>query len=124
MGFRDLALSPGPPDPSCAVRSGGAADRGDSNLPGLVMGSVVASSLQDVGSAHSEASSLLSMPQLPRFCPHGGIQYGSFGGSPHQGLPVNESDNVVVLNCEDFDFLFRDGLRSNCFLRTHFCVQS
>ena len=105
MGFHDLAVSPCPPDPSCAARGGGAADRGDSNLPGLVTGSVVASSLQDVGSAHSEASSLSSMPQLPGFHPQGGIQYRSFGGSPHQGLPFIESDNAVVLNHEDVDFL-------------------
>ena len=93
LGSGDLAVSPGPPSPSCAAGSRGAADRGDSNLPGMVMGSVVASSLQDVGSAHLVASSLSSMPQLPRFNQAGRIQYGSFSSSPHQGQPVNESDS-------------------------------
>ena len=65
----------------------------------------MASSLQDVGSAHSEASSLSSMPELPRFHQVGGIQYGSSSGSSHQGMPVNESDDAVVLNREDLDFL-------------------
>ena len=105
LGSCNLAVSTCPPDPSCAARSRGAADRGDSNLPGLVTVSVVASSLQDVGSAHSEASSLPSMPQLPRFNQIGRIQYGSSSGSSHQGMPVNESDNTVVLNQEDYDFL-------------------
>ena len=104
LGSCNLAVSTGPPSLSCAARSGGAADRGDSNLPMLGMGSVVASSLQDVGSAHSEASSLSSMPQLPRFNQIGRIQYGSIDGSPYQGRPVNESDNAVVLNREDYDF--------------------
>ena len=96
LGSRNLAVSTGPPSPSCAARGGGAADRGNSNLPGMEMGFVVASSLQDVGLAHLVASSLSSMPQLPRFNQVGRIQYGSIGGSPHQGLPVNESDNTVV----------------------------
>ena len=69
------------------------------------MGSVVASSLQDVGSVYLEASSLSSMPELPRFHRSSGIQYGSFSGSSHSGLQVNESDNDVVLNQEDFNFL-------------------
>ena len=105
LGSCDLAVSTGPPSHSCAARSRGAADRGDSNLPMLGMGFVVASSFQDVGSTHSEASCLSSMPQLPRFNQIGRIQYGSTDGSPHQGLPVNESDNAVVLNQEDSDFL-------------------
>ena len=67
LGSCNLAVSTGPPDLSCAARSGGAADRGDSNLPGLGTGFVVASSLQDVGSAHLAASSLPSMSELPRF---------------------------------------------------------
>ena len=66
---------------------------------------MVAASLQDAGSAHLVASCLSSMPQLPEFNQSGRIQYGSIDGSPHQGQPVNESDNVVVLNWEDFDFL-------------------
>ena len=93
LGSCDLAVSTSPPSSSCAARSGGAADRGNSNLPRLGTGFVVASSLQDVATAHSEASSLSSMPQLPRIHQFGGIQYGSIGGSPHQGMPVNESDD-------------------------------
>ena len=94
-----------PTDPSCAARSGGAADRGDSHLPGLETGSVVASSFQDVGSAHSAASSCSSMSELPRIHNTSGIQYGPSSGSPHQGLPLIASDNSVVLNQDDFDFL-------------------
>ena len=60
------------------------------------MGLVVASSLQDVGLAYSEAPSLPSVPELPRFHHSSGIQYGSFSGSSHSGLQVNESDNDVV----------------------------
>ena len=77
LGSCNLAVSTGPSNPSCAARSGGAADRGDSNLPGLVMGSVVASSLQDVGTAHWVASCLPSMSELPKFNQIGRIQYGS-----------------------------------------------
>ena len=66
---------------------------------------MVASSLQDVGSAHLAASSLPSMSELPRFNQIGRIQYGSSSGSSHQGMPVNESDDAVVLNREDLDFL-------------------
>ena len=105
LGSSNLAVSIGPPSLSCAAKSGGAADRGNSNLPMLETGFVVASSLQDIGSAHLEASSLLSMSQLPRFNQTGRIQYGSFDGSTYQGRPVNELDNVVVLNQEDYDFL-------------------
>ena len=105
LGSCNLAVSTSPPSLSCVARSRGAADRGDSNLPGLVMGTVVASSLQDVGSAHSEASSLSSMPELPRFNQIGRIQYGSSSGSSYQGMPVNESEDAVVLNREDLDFL-------------------
>ena len=105
LGSSNLAVSPGPPDPSCAARSGGTADRGDSHLPGLETGSVVASSLQDVGSAHSAASSRSSMPQLPRIHNTSGIQYGPSSGSPHQGLPIIASDDSVVLNQDDYDFL-------------------
>ena len=100
-----MAVSTGPPALSCAARSGGAADRGDSNMSGLGTGSVVASSLQDVGSAYLVASSLPSMSELPRFNQIGRIQYGSSTGSSHQGMPVNESDDAVVLNREDLDFL-------------------
>ena len=64
----------------------------------LGTGSVVASSFQDVATAHLEASSLSSMPQLPRIYQIGRIQYGSIDGSPYQGRPVNEADNAVVLN--------------------------
>ena len=81
LGSRNLAVSTCPPNPSCAARSGGSAERGDSNLPGLGMGYVVALSLQDVGSAHSVASSLSSMPQFPDLTRSGRIQYGSIGGS-------------------------------------------
>ena len=100
-----MAVSPGPPNPSCAARSGGAADRGNSNLPGLETGSVVASSFQDVGSAHLVASSLSSMPQLPRIHNSSGIQYGPSSGCSHQEQPIIESDNNVVLNQYDYDFL-------------------
>ena len=105
LGSSNLAVSSGPPNPSCAARSGGTADRGDSHLPGLETGSVVASSFQDVGSAHLVASSLSSMPQLPRIHRTGGIQYGPSSGSSHQGQSIIESDNNVVLNQEDLDFL-------------------
>ena len=105
LGSSNLAVSPSPPNPSCAVRSGGAADRGDSHLPRLDMGSVVASSFQDVGSAHLVASSLLSMPQLPRIHNLSGIQYGPSSGCSHQEQPIIESDNNVVLNQDDYDFL-------------------
>ena len=105
LGSCSLAVPTGPPSLSCAARSGGAADRGDSNLPTLGTGFVVASSLQDVGSAHSEASSLLSMPQLPRINQVGINQYGSLDVSPYQGRPVNESGSAVVLNREDYNFL-------------------
>ena len=66
---------------------------------------MVASSLQDVGSAYSEAFSFPSVPELPRFHHSGGIQYGSFSSSSHFGLQVNESDDDVVLDCEDLEFL-------------------
>ena len=105
LGSGNLAVSTGPPDPSCAARGGGTADRGDSHLPGLETGPVVASSLQDVGLAYSEAPSLPSVPELPRFHHASGIQYGSFSGSSHSGLQVNESDNDVVLDREDLEFL-------------------
>ena len=105
LGSSNLAVSTCPPDPSCAARSGGTADRGDSHLPGLETGLVVASSLQDVGSAYSEAPSLPSVPELPRFHQVGGIQYGSFSGSSHSGLQVTESDDDVVLDREDLEFL-------------------
>ena len=105
LGSSNLAVSPGPPNPSCAARSGGAADRGDSHLPGLETGSVVASSVQDVGSAHSVASSLPSMPQLPRIHNTSGIQYGPSSGSSHQEQPIIASDNSVVLNQDNYDFL-------------------
>ena len=105
LGSRNLAVSHGPPDPSRAARSGGTADRGDSHLPGLDTGSVVASSVQDVGSAHSVASSLPSMPQLPRIHNTSGIQYGPISGSSHQGQPIIVSDDSVVLNQDNFDFL-------------------
>ena len=104
LGSGNLSVSPGPPDPSCAARSGGTTDRGDSHLPGLGTGLVVASSLQDVGSAYSEAPSLPSVPELPRFHRSSGIQYGSFRSSSHSGLQVNEPDNNVVLDREDLEF--------------------
>ena len=66
---------------------------------------MVASSLQDVGSAYSEAPSLPSVPELPRFHQVGGIQYGSFSGSSHSGLQVTESDDDVDLDREDLEFL-------------------
>ena len=105
LGSSNLAVSPGPPNPSCAARSGGTADRGDSHLPGLETGSVVASSFQDVGSAYLVASSLPSMPQLPRIHNTSGIQYGPTSGGSHQGLPIIASDDSVVLNQDDYDFL-------------------
>ena len=105
LGSGNLAVSTSPPDPSCATRSEGTADRGDSHLPGLDTGLVVASSLQDVGSAYSVASSLPSVPELSRFHQVGGIQYGSFSGCSHSGLQVAESDDDVVLDCEDLEFL-------------------
>ena len=104
LGSRNLAVSPGPPNPSCAARSGGTADRGNSHLPGLETGSVVASSVQDIGSAHSVASSLPSMPQLPRIHKTSGIQYGPISGSSHQEQPIIASDNSVVLNQDNYDF--------------------
>ena len=100
-----MAVSPGPTDPSCAARSGGAADRGDSHLPGLETGSVVASSFQDVGSAHPAASSRSFVPELPRIHNTSGIQYGPTSGGSHQWQPLIESDDSVVLNQDDFDFL-------------------
>ena len=105
LGSGNLAVSPGPPDPSCATRSGGTADRGDSHLPGLETGSVVASSFQDAGSAHLAASSRSFMPELPRIHNTSGIQYGPSSGSPHQGLPIIASNDSVVLNQDDYDFL-------------------
>ena len=105
LGSSNLAVSPGPPNLSCAARSGGAADRGDSHLPGLETGYVVASSVQDVGSAHSVASSLPSMPQLPRFHNTSGIQYGPSSGSSHQEQQIIASDNSVVLNQDNLNFL-------------------
>ena len=105
LGSGNLAVSPGPTDPSCAARSRGTADRGDSHLPGLETGSVVASSFQDVGSAHPAASSRSEMPELPRIHNTSGIQYGPSSGSSHQWQPLIESGDSVVLNQDDFDFL-------------------
>ena len=105
LGSSNLAVSPGSPDPSCAARSGGTADRGNYHLSWLETGFVVASSLQDVGSAYSEAPSLPSVPELPRFHHSSGIQYGSFSSSSQSGLQVNESDDDVVLDSEDLEFL-------------------
>ena len=98
LGSRNLAVSLGPPNPSCAARSGGAADRGDSHLPRLETGSMVASSVQDIGSAHSVASSFPSMHQLPRIHNTSGIRYGPTSGSSHQEQPIIASDDSVVLN--------------------------
>ena len=92
------AVSTGPPSSSCTAGSGGAEDRGDSNLPMLGTGFVVASSLQDVATAHSGGFQ-------PRIQQVGRIQYGPIYGSPYQGRLVIESDNAVVLNQEDFKFL-------------------
>ena len=108
LGSSDLAIPPGPSPSSGSGEGSGTADRGDSNLPGVEGGNVVASvGRTEDGNGPSPVAGSSGLPQVTQGEHRGTPQFGSTVRFPHQREDslVSRGEDPESLSDADHAFL-------------------